>query len=435
MTKIDYNALSLEMHKKYKWKLTTKSKVPLETQADLATYYSPWVAAPCLAIHKDPSLAPTYTRTNNTIAVISDWTAVLWLWNIGWLASLPVMEWKAILFKHFGNVDAIPIVLDTQDPDEIIRTICNIAPSFGWINLEDIKAPECFYIEEQLQQKLSIPVFHDDQHGTAIVTLAWLINASKLVKKEITWLKIIVQWAWAAAIAVVKLLEAYGVEHVIMFDSTWAIYPGRERMNPYKESIAHLNKDTFTWSLHEGLVGADVFIGLSWQENSIDAHVVSTMAHKPIVFATSNPSPEITPDEAKKWWAYIVATWRSDYPNQINNVLAFPWIFRWIFDGKIPQIETEHKLAAAEAIAAYVMQPTPEEIIPNALDMHVANIVAEAVKSVSLDFDESEEVNPNPKIYTKKDDSDDVEEISDPEDLAYIDAMLLDDTLNDSQAA
>lgn len=373
---------SLIAHRKYRGKLWIVSKVPLETRQDLSIYYSPWVAAPCLEIAKDPTTAYDYTRKSNSVAVVSDGTAVLWLGNIGWLAWLPVMEGKAILFKQFGNIDAVPIVLASTDPEETIRTVINIAPTFGGVNLEDIKAPECFYIEEQLRERLSIPVFHDDQHGTAIMVLAGLINALRLVEKNIHQVKIVVSGAGAAGIAIAKLIALYGASHIIILDSKGSIYTGREHLNPYKESLCYLNKDNERGKLSDIIVGADVFIGVSGQENDLTAHDVSQMAAKPIVFALSNPGPEIHPDEAKKWWAYIVATGRSDHPNQLNNVLVFPGIFRGILDAKIPQITDEHKIAAAEALASLVDDLRPDMIIPDVFDPRVATTVAEAVKKI-----------------------------------------------------
>lgn len=378
---MDYKKLSIEKHLEYNWKLKTESKVPLESLDDLATYYSPWVAAPCLEIEKDPKKSYDLTWRKNTIAVVSDWTAVLWLGNIWGLASLPVMEWKCILFKHFWLVDAVPIVLKTQNPDEIINIVENISPTFWWINLEDIKAPECFYIEEKLRERLDIPVFHDDQHWTAIVTLAWIINAIKITGREVKDTKIVVTGAWAGAIACIKLLREYWFKNIITFDSRWVIYSWRDNLNKYKEDIANLNTEDFRWNLQEAVKNRDIFIGLSGQPNSITPEDVSNMNDKSIIFAVSNPDPEITPEEAKKWWAYIISTWRSDYPNQINNVLAFPWIFRWILDAWIPNITEEHKLIAAKALASAVETPNPDKIIPGVLEEWIVDIVANAIKN------------------------------------------------------
>ena len=373
---------SLEKHKEYRGKLAIHSKVPLDTRQDLSTYYSPGVAAPCLEIQKNPETAYDYTWKNNSVAVVSDGTAVLGLGNIGGLAGLPVMEGKSILFKNFADVDATPIVLASTDPDETIRTVINIAPTYGGINLEDIKAPECFYIEEQLKAKLNIPVFHDDQHGTAIVVLAGLINALKIIKKDITTVKMVVSGAGAAGIAITKLLALYGATDIIMIDSKGAIYEGRDSLNPYKESLSYLNKENKKGKLTDVIGGTDVFIGVSGQVDDLSADDIQSMNTDPIIFALSNPTPEVNPEVAKQAGAAIIATGRSDYPNQLNNVLVFPGLFRGILDGRIVQITDDHKLAAAIAIANYVDSPTRDEIIPNPLDKHVATIVAEAVKKV-----------------------------------------------------
>ena len=373
---------SLTAHRDSQWKLAVQSKVPLESKHDLSIYYSPGVAAPCLEIAKDPSQAYRYTWKSNSVAVVSDGTAVLGLWNIGGLAGLPVMEGKAILFKHFGNIDAVPIVLSTQDPDEIIRIVEWIAPTFGGINLEDISAPNCFYIEEQLKQRLDIPVFHDDQHGTAIVVLAWLINALKLTNRDIATTKIVISGAGSAGIAIAKLLAHYGAQHIVMVDSKWVIVAGRSWLNPYKESLTYLNKNNETWSLSDCIVGADVFIGVSGQKDDLTAHDIQQMNDHAIVFALSNPNPEVDPEIARQAGASIIATGRSDYPNQLNNVIVFPGMFRGILDAGIPQVLDSHKLAAAKALADYVAQPRFDLIIPDPLDLNVANIVADSVKKV-----------------------------------------------------
>lgn len=378
---MNYSELALQEHKKYHGKLWVISKVPLENRDQLSTYYSPGVAAPCLEIAKNPELAYEYTWKKNVVAVVSDGSAVLWLWNIWGLAGLPVMEGKAILFKHFGGVDAVPIVLSTQDPDEIIKVVEAIAPTFGGINLEDIAAPNCFYIEEELKKRLNIPVFHDDQHGTAIVVLAGLINALKLVNKKLSEVKIVLSGAGSAGIACVKLLQKAWATHVVAFDSKGVIHQERQDLNSYKKEILSLNKNQETWSLSKTLEGADVFIGVS-QSNIINAEDVKIMNTDAIIFALSNPNPEILPDEAKKGGATIVATWRSDYPNQINNILAFPGIFKGVLEAWIKQITDEHKLAAAYALASYIKEPTVDMILPSSLDMNVADIVANAVKSI-----------------------------------------------------
>ncbi len=292
------------------------------------------------------------------------------------------MEGKAILFKSFANVDAIPIVLKSQDPDQIIDTIENISPTFWWINLEDIKAPNCFYIEEELKKRLDIPVFHDDQHGTAVVALAGLINALKITNKKIEDIKIVISWAGAAGIACAKLFASYGATNIIIFDSKWTINSHRADLNKYKASMLPLNKNDETGTIWEVLHWADFFMGVS-QPNVITAQDVQNMNEQAIVFAMANPNPEITPEEARKGGAYIIATWRSDYPNQINNVLVFPGLFRGILDAKIKQITETHKIAAAKAIANSITEPTPELIIPSALDKNIANIVAEAVKKAN----------------------------------------------------
>lgn len=377
---MNYDQLALEAHKLHKGKLGTHSIPTLETRDDLSTYYSPGVAAPCLEIEKNPDLAYEYTWKSRTIAVVSDGSAVLWLWNLGWLASLPVMEGKCILFKEFGWVDAVPIVLNTQDPDEIIETVLRISPTFGWINLEDIKAPECFYIEEQLKERAGIPIFHDDQHGTAIVVLAGLINALKVVGKTMSDIKIIMTGAGAAGIAIAKLLWKAGATNIIMCDTKWAIHHGRTDLNKYKEQIADYNRDGLSGSLSDVIVGADVFIGVSGP-GTLDQDMVRSMSSDPIIFGLANPTPEIMPEDAHAAWAAIVATGRSDYPNQINNILAFPGLFKWILAARIPQITDEHKLAAAYALADYVTTPTADMIVPNALDKSVADVVAQAVIS------------------------------------------------------
>ncbi len=375
----NYAELSIIEHKKYQGKVRIESTVPLETRDDLATYYSPWVAAPCLEIAADPEKAYDYTRKGRAIAVVSDGTAVLGLGNIGGLAWLPVMEGKAVLFKKFGGVDAVPIVLSTQDPDEIIKVVEAIAPTFGGINLEDISAPNCFYIEEELKKRLNIPVFHDDQHGTAIVVLAALINALNLVGKEKDQIKVVMSWAWAAAIAIAKLLIARGVKHIVMVDTKWALYTGRAvGMNPYKDQIAPYNIHNEQWDIHAVIPGADVFLGLS-QPNLIDRTDVQKMNDKPIVFAMSNPNPEILPDEAKAGGAYIIATWRSDYPNQVNNVLVFPGLFKGALKARISQFTQDHFLAAAHALAGAIAHPTADAIIPSPLEPGIADIVADAI--------------------------------------------------------
>lgn len=378
---MDYSQESIKQHRNYHWKLTTISKVPLNNKDDLAKYYTPWVAAPCMEIANNKELAYDYTWKNNSVAIVSDGSAVLWLGNIWPEAGLPVMEWKAILFKKYGNIDAIPLVLNTQDPDEIIKIVEAVAPTFWGINLEDIAAPNCFYIEEELKKKLNIPVFHDDQHGTAVVVLAWLINALKLKWEELSSQKIVISGAWAAAIAIWKLLKKAWAENIIFLDSKWAIYSWRDWLNKYKEEVAVRNIDQISGSLDDVIWWADIFIWVSkpWL---LHAEHIQKMAEKPIIFALANPTPEIMPYEAKSAWAFIVATWRSDFPNQVNNVLAFPGIFRGALDVRIPQITDEHKIAAAHALANAVKNPDCEHIIPSAFDEWIADLVAEAVKGV-----------------------------------------------------
>ena len=376
---MNYYTRSLEEHKKYQWKVWIISRVPLETREDLSTYYSPWVAQPCLEIAEDSEKAYDYTWKSRSVAVVSDGSAVLGLGNIGGLAGLPVMEGKAVLFKAFGDVDAIPLVLNTQDPDEIIATVERIAPTFWGINLEDIAAPKCFYIEEELKKRLNIPVFHDDQHGTAIVVLAGLINALKITKKELWSLKIVIAGAGAAGLAIATLLKAYGAQHLIITDSKGCIHAGRSDLNAYKLAWTARNLNNEQGSLVDALVGADVFIGVS-KPNLITAEEVKTMNPDPIIFALSNPEPEILPAEAEKGWASIIATGRSDFPNQVNNVLVFPGLFKGVLEARIPQIETKHKLAAAKALANFIKNPTKEEILPSALNKEVAKVIAQAVK-------------------------------------------------------
>jgi len=376
------NQKALDYHSKQNWKISVNSKVQLNSKDDLALAYSPWVAQPCLEIAKDEKLVNKYTSRWNLVAVISDWSAVLGLWNIWAKASLPVMEWKAILFKEFWDVDAFPICLDTQDTEEIIKTCKLLEPTFWWINLEDISAPRCFEIEERLKKEMNIPVFHDDQHWTAIVTLAWIINSAKVVWKNLKDLKIVISWAWAAWIAICKLLFSYWIQEFILCDSKWAIYKWRENLNPIKEKMAEItNKKNLKWGLWDIISWADVFIWVS-QPWVLTKEMIKIMAKDPIVFAMANPIPEIMPDEAKKAWVAIIWTWRSDFPNQVNNVLWFPWIFRWVLDAWFTQITEEIKIVSAEAIANYVKNPTAEEVVPFAMDKWVSVAVADAIKKL-----------------------------------------------------
>ncbi|MDP2671021.1 MAG: NADP-dependent malic enzyme [bacterium] len=376
--KKDYGKLALEQTKKTKGKLEIRSKVNLESREDLATAYTPGVAAVSRLLAEKPELASQYSIKANSVAVVSDGSAVLGLGNIGPLGALPVMEGKAILFKEFAGVDAYPIVLNTQDPDEIVKTVKNLAPGFGGINLEDIAAPNCFYIEDELQN-LGIPVFHDDQHGTAVVVLAALINAAKVVGKEMKNLQVVINGAGAAGQAVAKILLGFGVKELILVDSKGAIYTGRGQLDRNKEKLAQLtNKDRVVGQLDKAIAGKDVFIGVS-KAGLLTQGMVRSMNEAPIVFAMANPNPEIEPALAKKAGAVVVGTGRSDFPNQINNVLAFPGIFRGALDRGAKRITKEMKLAAALALAKEVGRPHSEQIVPSPLDKKVAKKVAAAV--------------------------------------------------------
>ncbi|MCR5368902.1 MULTISPECIES: NAD(P)-dependent malic enzyme [Eubacterium] len=378
---MDFNKLSLEMHEENKGKLEVVSKVRVETKDDLSTAYTPGVAEPCRKINENPMDAYKYTCKANTIAVVSDGTAVLGLGDIGPLAAIPVMEGKSILFKRFGNVDAFPICLDTKDTEEIIETVKRIAPSFGGINLEDISAPRCFEIEERLKKELDIPVFHDDQHGTAIVVCAGIMNALKLIGKKMEDVTAVVNGAGAAGISITKLLLSFGLKDAILVDRQGAIYEGREGLNPAKVEIAKItNKNKEAGSLADVVKGKDIFLGVS-APGVLTKEMVSTMAKDSIIFAMANPTPEIMPDEAKAGGAAVVATGRSDFPNQINNVLVFPGIFRGALDARATGITEEMKKAAAVAIASIVKDDelTADYIIPDAFNPEVAKVVAKAV--------------------------------------------------------
>ena len=377
---MDYNKESLEMHEKLKGKLEVKSKVPLISKDDLSTAYTPGVAEASRKIHQNPEDVYKYTIKANSVAVISDGSAVLGLGNIGPEAALPVMEGKAILFKEFADIDAFPICLNTQNPKEIIQTIKNIAPVFGGINLEDFKAPECFEIEQSLQD-IGIPVMHDDQHGTAVVVLAGLINSLKLTNKSKEQVKIIINGAGAAGIAITKLLLRYGFKNIVILDSKGTIYKGRDNLNSSKEEIAIItNLDNIKGDLTQALNRADIFIGVS-KANLVTEQMIKSMNKDPIIFAMANPIPEIMPNLAKRAGAKIIATGRSDFPNQVNNVLAFPGIFRGALDIRAKKITDEMKMAAAEALASSI-DPTVDMILPNALDKSVVPRVAGAVKRV-----------------------------------------------------
>lgn len=382
--KNNYEKLSLEAHRKYRGKLEVKSKFPITNREELSVAYTPGVAAVCLEIVKNKDETRNLTSSKNTIAIITDGTAVLGLGDIGPLAALPVMEGKAALFKEFANVDAFPIALGTKDVEEIIATIKNIAPTFGGINLEDISAPRCFEIEERLKEILDIPVFHDDQHGTAIVVLAGLINALKVVGKTKENIKVVVNGAGAAGTAVAKLMHEYGVKNIIVCDTKGIIGGERGELNEYKKELATFSVEkNLSGTVYDALVGADVFVGVS-KGGLLTADHVKTMAPDSIIFAMANPSPEITPDQAFLGGAKIVATGRSDFPNQVNNALVFPGIFRGALDARVHQITEEMKLAAAGALASLAQDPTPEKIIPGPFDPGVAESIAEAVKKFAF---------------------------------------------------
>jgi malate dehydrogenase (oxaloacetate-decarboxylating) len=372
---------ALRLHEKSRGKIAVKSKVKLKNKKDLALAYTPGVAEPCRQISKNKELVYRYTSKGNLVAVVTDGSSVLGLGNIGAEAALPVMEGKCVLFKTFANIDAFPICLATQDTNEIVEAIKGIAPTFGGINLEDISAPRCFEIEERLKA-LDIPVFHDDQHGTAVVILAGLINALKVTGKEKEKIKTVISGAGAAGIATAKMLLNFGIKNIILLDSAGAIYSGRkENTNPAKEEIARLtNREKLPGKLADIIKGADVFIGVS-APRVLTKEMVKTM-NKAVVFAMANPTPEIMPEEAREAGAVIVATGRSDFPNQINNVLCFPGIFRGALDAGAKQINEEMKLAAAHAIADSV-EPTPEKIVPDVFDKKLVRRIAAAVKKAA----------------------------------------------------
>ena len=373
---------ALELHEKLQGKLETVSKTPVRTREDLALVYTPGVAEPCKVIAKDPAAAYTYTMKANTVAVVSDGSAVLGLGNIGPKAAMPVMEGKAVLFKEFGGVNAVPICLDTQDTEEIIKAVAWLAPAFGGINLEDISAPRCFEIEERLKETLDIPVFHDDQHGTAIVVLAGIINALKVVGKKKEDCRVVVNGAGSAGVAITRLLLTYGFSNIIMCDKSGILCDGAEGLNWMQEKmVKRTNLAHETGSLADALKGADIFVGVS-APGIVTEEMVASMNSDAILFAMANPVPEIMPDLAKKAGARVVGTGRSDFPNQVNNVVAFPGIFRGALEGHAKQITDKMKLAAANAIAALVSDEDLNEnnIMPEAFDPRVADVVADAVK-------------------------------------------------------
>lgn len=377
---------ALKFHEEKRGKLEICSRTPIKDSQDLSLAYTPGVAEPCREIYKNPSKAYLYTRKWNTVAVISDGTAVLGLGDIGPLASLPVMEGKSILFKEFGDVDAFPIVLDTKDVDEIVNTIVRISPSLGGINLEDISAPRCFEIEKRLKEKLDIPVFHDDQHGTAIVVLSGIINALKIVNKKLENLKIVINGAGSAGTAICKLLLSSGVKNIVMCDINGIIHKEADLKNNALKELAQItNPNNETGSLSNAMKGADIFIGVS-APNIVSKEMVASMNKDSILFAMANPTPEIFPEDAIESGALIVGTGRSDYPNQINNVLAFPGVFRGALDVRAKEINEEMKVAAAYAIANAISDDElrPDNIIPKAFDLNVQNLVAEAVKNAAI---------------------------------------------------
>lgn len=377
------NEKALKLHEQWNGKLETISKTPVKTREDLSLAYTPGVAEPCKVIAQDREAAYTYTWKSNTVAVVSDGSAVLGLGNIGPYAAMPVMEGKAVLFKEFGGVNAVPICLDTQDTEEIIKAVTYLAPGFGGINLEDISAPRCFEIEERLKEILNIPVFHDDQHGTAVVVLAGIINALKVVGKQKENCKVVVSGAGSAGVAITKLLLNYGFINVIMCDRVGIIDKNTKGLNYMKQKMSEItNPNNETGSLADALKGADIFIGVS-APNIVTADMVSSMNSDSILFAMANPVPEIMPDIAKAAGARVIGTGRSDFPNQINNVVAFPGIFKGALEGRAEQITEEMKMAAAHAIAGLVPEDklSEDNIMPEAFDPKVAEVVAEAVKS------------------------------------------------------
>lgn len=384
---MNYAEESLKLHKEWKGKIEVKATVPVATKDDLSLAYTPGVARPCLEIQKDVDKSYELTRRHNLCAVITDGTAVLGLGDIGPEAGMPVMEGKCVLFKEFGDVDAFPLCVKSKDVDEFVNTVALISGSFGGINLEDISAPRCFEIERKLKERCDIPIFHDDQHGTAVITLAGLINALKVVGKKREDVKIVTSGAGAAAISIVRLLLSAGFKNVVMCDRKGAIYEGREGLNWIKEEMSHItNLEKKSGTLEEMLVGADVFIGVS-APGTINTEMVKTMNTDPVIFACANPTPEIFPDDAKAGGARVVSTGRSDFPNQINNVLAFPGIFRGAFDVRAKDINEEMKMAAAKALADLISEEELNEdyIIPKAFDPRVGPAVAKAVAKAARD--------------------------------------------------
>ena len=384
---MNYNEMALKMHEEHKGKISVTSKVAVKTRDDLSTAYTPGVAEPCRKIRDNKSEVYRYTAKGNLVAVVSDGTAVLGLGDIGPEAAMPVMEGKSILFKEFAGIDAFPICLDTKDTDEIVETVKRLAPTFGGINLEDISAPRCFEIERRLKEELDIPVFHDDQHGTAIVVSAGLTNALKYVGKEFSEAKVVINGAGSAGISICKLLLELGVGDIVLVDRNGILAVGEEWMNPAQKEMAEkTNKEQIHGDLKTAMQGRDVFVGVS-APNIVTAEMVSTMAKDAVVFAMANPTPEIMPDEAKKGGAKVVATGRSDFPNQINNVLVFPGIFRGALDARATDITEEMKIAAVKAIADIIKpeELTEDYIIPGAFDERVADNVAREVAKTAIE--------------------------------------------------
>ncbi len=383
---MDKREIALKAHEEWKGKIEVVGRASINNPQELSVAYTPGVAEPCLEIQKDVDLSYKYTRRGNLVAVITDGTAVLGLGDIGPEAGMPVMEGKCALFKRFADVDAFPLCVRSKDVDEIVRTVSLIAGSFGGVNLEDISAPRCFEIEEKLKEICDIPIFHDDQHGTAVVVLAAALNALKVVGKDIRDIKVVTSGAGAAGIAIIKLLVSMGLRNVIMCDRTGTIYEGRENLNPVKEEMAKItNRDMVKGTLADAIKGADLFIGVS-APGTLTKEMIGTMAKDPIVFAMANPTPEIMPDDAREAGAKVVGTGRSDYPNQINNVLAFPGIFRGALDVRASQINDEMKIAAAYAIAGTISEDelSADYIIPGAFDERVVRNVAKAVADAAV---------------------------------------------------
>ena len=377
---MNYDELALKLHEEYKGKISTSLRDKGELDRDkLSAYYSPGVGAVSKAIYENPNLLPKYTWTNNLVAVISDGSAVLGLGDVGPKAAMPVMEGKALLFKHFAGIDSVPIVLDVHDSEEIIKTVKAIVSSFGAINLEDISAPKCFEIESRLKEELDIPVFHDDQHGTAIVVLAGLINAMKVVNKDLKTAKIVVIGVGAAGTAIIKLLNLYGNNSILAVDSKGIISDSRDDLNQEKQNLKAYIKTDVSGTLEDAIMDADIFIGVS-KAGLLTKEMVGKMAKDPVIFALANPVPEIMPDLAKEAGAKVVATGRSDFPNQVNNALIFPGIFRGALDNKVKKITDQHKLNAAIALASLVDNPSYDQVIPSVFDDRVVKAIASVIK-------------------------------------------------------